>query len=1117
MHPGRRKSDSTGLPFDRRRPRLVRLCGFCLRETGSTLMFAVAMPALLIAALLAWSTERDLSLPFVARAVEARLADAAGDGRLAIGGLALRLGHGDRPSALVARDVALLTPDGQAVARAPEITSGFTLLDALRGQFRPESLIVEGGRAHLARDEAGRIALTLGDASLLLPQGGDAAAAGPLSLAGGDFLANVPMLAALDDVRFTEVSISFDDRLTGSRWRAEDGLVTFHRDAASVRWQLQAAPVGPSGRPGTVSATVTRDRASGETSVAVRFAGARPSDLALHATALGWLQRLEADASGELQSRFAADGTLLAMTGRLDLGQGEVAVSAGETVAFDHAVADFDYDPRTRSFDFSDLALETTAGDIAAGGALILPANGGADGLVAQLDIRSATLRDPGRLEAPIHFDEGRADLRIGLDPLKVDLGSLALRQGRAWARAEGSLALAPEDGWQVAVDAEAEGLDFDRFLVFWPTGFRPGTRGWLASHIEAGTLTTARASLRLDGGKPHYDVDFAFDGGRASILDTMPAIEAARGTGRFAADRLALQLAEGEGRDAAGRRIDLKGSSFTIADVTRKPSTGEAVIAASGPIPALLDVIDRPPLGFVTRMGQTTGFATGNGRVTARLTLPMRHDLKATMITASAEAELSEVASDSLVPGHPATAEALTLTADNLGMRVAGQALLSGVPFDFTFAKGFAQGDGPGNVEGTFPLSPETLADLGIALPSGSVAGSTTGHIAIGLADGDAPDFRLTADLAPARLSIPALGWGKAPGKAAEVSVAGRLGQPVDVQAVTLKGPGLTLAGDIDLGGGGLQAARFDRLAVGGWLDAPVRLRPGQGGRGIAEVNGGTIDLRGQDFSGSGDGGYDLVVKPDRLLLSDGIALTALDARLTMAGGMAGPFTGRVNGGTVVEGRIDPSGRIVLSAADGGAALRDAGIYQSAHGGVLRAVLSPDPATGGYSGDFLLKGTRVTDAPVMAELLRVASVVGIADALSGPGIGFDDVAGHIRLTRAKVVVTNARAVSASLGISANGVYSVAGGDLDIEGVVSPMYFVNGFFEKIPGLGRVLGGRNGEGLIGVGYSMRGPAANPRITVNPLSVLTPGAFRGIFQRDPGMRARQELVQPAAEGS
>ena len=50
---------------------------------------------------------------------------------------------------------------------------------------------------------------------------------------------------------------------------------------------------------------------------------------------------------------------------------------------------------------------------------------------------------------------------------------------------------------------------------------------------------------------------------------------------------------------------------------------------------------------------------------------------------------------------------------------------------------------------------------------------------------------------------------------------------------------------------------------------------------------------------------------------------------------------------------------------------------------------------------------------------------------------------------------------------------------------------------KIPIIGQVITGIEGEGLIGVNYNATGTYENPDYTINPLSILTPGILRSIF--------------------
>ena len=60
-----------------------------------------------------------------------------------------------------------------------------------------------------------------------------------------------------------------------------------------------------------------------------------------------------------------------------------------------------------------------------------------------------------------------------------------------------------------------------------------------------------------------------------------------------------------------------------------------------------------------------------------------------------------------------------------------------------------------------------------------------------------------------------------------------------------------------------------------------------------------------------------------------------------------------------------------------------------------------------------------------------------------------------------------------------------------MQGVISPIYMLNGIGAALT--------REGEGLFGFSYRLGGSSDDPSVSVNPLSILTPGMFREIFRR------------------
>ena len=74
-----------------------------------------------------------------------------------------------------------------------------------------------------------------------------------------------------------------------------------------------------------------------------------------------------------------------------------------------------------------------------------------------------------------------------------------------------------------------------------------------------------------------------------------------------------------------------------------------------------------------------------------------------------------------------------------------------------------------------------------------------------------------------------------------------------------------------------------------------------------------------------------------------------------------------------------------------------------------------------------------------------------------------------------------------------------ARGSLELEGGVIPLYRVSNVVSKIPLLKHVVEGDDGEGIIALNYKVAGTIDKPKVSVNPGSLLTPGALRDIFDR------------------
>jgi hypothetical protein len=124
---------------------------------------------------------------------------------------------------------------------------------------------------------------------------------------------------------------------------------------------------------------------------------------------------------------------------------------------------------------------------------------------------------------------------------------------------------------------------------------------------------------------------------------------------------------------------------------------------------------------------------------------------------------------------------------------------------------------------------------------------------------------------------------------------------------------------------------------------------------------------------------------------------------------------------------------------------------------------------------------------------------VGLLEQLNNEGLSFSAGQADFVTSPDGVEVLQGAAVGASLGVSMSGRYRSSDGALDMQGVFSPIYLLNSIGSFLT--------RPGEGLFGFNYTLRGTASDPQISVNPLSILTPGMFREIFRSAPPQQGGQ----------
>jgi hypothetical protein len=193
-------------------------------------------------------------------------------------------------------------------------------------------------------------------------------------------------------------------------------------------------------------------------------------------------------------------------------------------------------------------------------------------------------------------------------------------------------------------------------------------------------------------------------------------------------------------------------------------------------------------------------------------------------------------------------------------------------------------------------------------------------------------------------------------------------------------------------------------------------------------------------------------------------------------------------------------AGRVFqLASSNAGRLFEGLNLGDNLRGGVLaiNAQLTNPSDNRDYHGTVEIKDPRLVKAPLLARLISLAFPTGLLQALGGEGIAFSQLQANIARQNQLLTITDGRLYGSSLGLTAKGQVDLGKNQINLSGVIVPAYAVNNLFARIPLIGGLLGGDSAGGLLATNYSATGALDNPDISVNPLSMLTPGALRGIF--------------------
>jgi hypothetical protein len=724
-----------------------------------------------------------------------------------------------------------------------------------------------------------------------------------------------------------------------------------------------------------------------------------------------------------------------------------------------------------------------------------------------------------------LQADYDRAAQKMSISNTSIDFGGPALN-----IEVKGTPSKHTGQDIDFLMKLEIDHLPMNDYGALWPKQIMPNARYWLAANMRDGLFTHGEAMLSgwfawSDLGNLTIDTGsgkMSAVGGKVTYLDGMPSVTGVAADATF--DLKALSV-----RVLTGGIGNIRIQPFTV-DITGLADDTQYIhipLQVGGPVPEVMKLLDHPPLGYAKKLEVAPDDIQGALQGTVDFRFPLLRTLEMKDVAIKANADATGIASTKLVPGLTIDQGNVALALDMKGFTLKGQANLNKVPFQVNWWQAFEMQAGKPTQEAdvTGTVHEDQWPNLGVTLFQG-----TKGPIDVTFQmmrpSKTHTQYIVGLDTTPAALDIEILNWKKPVGSPAylKFSAEADAGQPLSVTNITLHGDQIAGSGTATMSADMTQllALHMPNLTAGR-TDAALDLTQSYGDGGAVKftASGKSLDISGmRNIGGAGKGqppdkrAQEYHIKLDRLY-------TGGDGEIDMAQGSASRDAQGWSAidlvGTVGEGKPlslelipQPDGHRTLSITcdDFGDAMKGLGFTDTVRGGkfsVIGASTVDKPRL--IVGKATITAFTVVNLPALALLLNATSPFGFAGIVTDSA-DFSRFEGDFTWQGDDLTLTSAHAAGSAIGINIDGKIDMNTGDANLQGTLVPFSVMNKFINYIPLIGGLITGGDNQGVLAVAYRIAGPLAKPDISVNPVSLLTPGFLRNLFFRDDSGDAKKD---------
>lgn len=740
-----------------------------------------------------------------------------------------------------------------------------------------------------------------------------------------------------------------------------------------------------------------------------------------------------------------------------------------------------------------------------------------------QSTLFEGTLDFPDFLPKSLKLQEGR--LKAHIDDNLLTIETCDLKSGNSLVKIKGSGVWQP-DTHDLVFDlaTEAQQVSADSLKDMWPQGLARVTRKWILKNISKAVFTRATCALK---GKASFLADktafningihgeIEFKDGAVSYMNEFPDVKDVKGIATYDARDFHIQLQQGK---SAG--LVLKKGRIDIHGLNQKDQTLDMTLDIASSLSDALKFVDQPPLGFARKFNLDKMTYTGNAETSLSMAFPLSTRLTLSQIKAQAAVRLSHV---SIV--KPVSSLDISVSKGEFDLKVnsdrlllQGRAMLNDTSADITWERALSdKAPYVTQLNISASLTPFWLKRAGFDVTS---YGEGILPTRFQYSEDSARKGRLevSSDLTRAKLMV--LGGVK------PFQTKGTLAMVLDFHhdrlqslkkfsVTAVDGLDIEADGTFDETGKAFESLRLHHFKMGqNQLNGTLK----RGGNREYEItlNGKSLDIEplrktisekefslpkeNVRFKANIEQAY---ISPQETLFENVLTFYSQNDRLLSFEYSA--YFKKIKDKenlihVVIASRPDHTRRFTLQTPAADKLIKALDIPLQVHGGLLKlyAVRNDMLSHGPWEGKLKIENFSIRNVPALGQILSLAFPTGVMDLFSNKGLSFRQFRTRFTLTPRKIILSKGHAQGVSLGITLQGSMDRSFMHLNLFGSVIPAYLLNSLLSKIPLLGELLTGGKHEGIFSVSYTIQGSRLDPIVSVNPVSIFTPGFLRKIFE-------------------